>query len=196
MDKAKYLQKLRKEMEKVQAAKRFSHTLGVEFTAAALAMRYQTDLFAAQTAGLLHDCAKCLTDEKLLHICEKHGIPVSEVERRNPFLLHAKAGEYLAREKYGVSDPDILSAIRFHTTGRENMSLLEKIIFIADYIEPGRDQAPELPEIRKLAFTEPDEAVLRILEGTLAHIRKKGCEADPATERTRQYYQTKNKSEA
>ena len=105
-------------MEKVQDAKRFAHTLGVEFTAAALAMKYQADVTDAQIAGLLHDCAKCLTDEKRVSICEKHRIPMTDIERRNPFLLHAKVGEYLAREKYGITNPDILNAIRFHTTGR------------------------------------------------------------------------------
>ena len=147
-------------MEKVQDAKRFAHTLGVEFTAAALAMKYQADVTDAQIAGLLHDCAKCLTDEKRVSICEKHQIPMTDIERRNPFLLHAKVGEHLAREKYGITNPDILNAIRFHTTGRENMSLLERIVFVADYIEPGRRQAPNLTEIRQLAFT--DAAMLKI----------------------------------
>lgn len=174
-------------MEKVQDAKRFAHTLGVEFTAAALAMRYQADVTDAQIAGLLHDCAKCLTDEKRVSICEKHQIPMTDIERRNPFLLHAKVGEYLAREKYGITNPDILNAIRFHTTGRENMSLLERIVFVADYIEPGRRQAPNLTEIRQLAFTDLDAAMLKILEDTLSYLRATGGELDPMTEITYEY---------
>lgn len=187
MDKAKYLRKLRKKMEKVQDAKRFAHTLGVEFTAAALAMRYQADVADAQIAGLLHDCAKCLTDEKRVSICEKHQISMTDIERRNPFLLHAKVGEYLAREKYGITNPDILNAIRFHTTGRENMSLLERIVFVADYIEPGRRQAPNLSEIRQLAFTDLDAAMLKILEDTLSYLKATGGELDPMTEITYEY---------
>ena len=174
-------------MEKVQDAKRFAHTLGVEFTAAALAMKYQADVTDAQIAGLLHDCAKCLTDEKRVSICEKHQIPMTDIERRNPFLLHAKVGEYLAREKYGITNPDILNAIRFHTTGRENMSLLERIVFVADYIEPGRRQAPNLAEIRQLAFTDLDAAMLKILEDTLSYLRATGGELDPMTEITYEY---------
>lgn len=174
-------------MEKVQDAKRFAHTLGVEFTAAALAMKYQADVTDAQIAGLLHDCAKCLTDEKRVSICEKHQIPMTDIERRNPFLLHAKVGEYLAREKYGITNPDILNAIRFHTTGRENMSLLERIVFVADYIEPGRRQAPNLTEIRQLAFTDLDAAMLKILEDTLSYLRATGGELDPMTEITYEY---------
>lgn len=174
-------------MEKVQDEKRFAHTLGVEFTAAALAMKYQADVTDAQIAGLLHDCAKCLTDEKRVSICEKHRIPMTDIERRNPFLLHAKVGEYLAREKYGITNPDILNAIRFHTTGRENMSLLERIVFVADYIEPGRRQAPNLTEIRQLAFTDLDAAMLKILEDTLSYLKATGGELDPMTEITYEY---------
>lgn len=180
-------------MEKVQDAKRFAHTLGVEFTAAALAMRYQADVTDAQIAGLLHDCAKCLTDEKRVDICEKHQIPMTEIERRNPFLLHAKVGEYLAREKYGITNPDILNAIRFHTTGRENMSLLEKIVFIADYIEPGRRQAPNLADIRQLAFTDLNAAMLKILEDTLSYLKATGGELDPMTEITYEYCRRQSK---
>lgn len=174
-------------MEKAQDAKRFAHTLGVEFTAAALAMKYQADVTDAQIAGLLHDCAKCLTDEKRVSICEKHQIPMTDIERRNPFLLHAKVGEYLAREKYGITNPDILNAIRFHTTGRENMSLLERIVFVADYIEPGRRQAPNLTEIRQLAFTDLNAAMLKILEDTLSYLKATGGELDPMTEITYEY---------
>ena len=174
-------------MEKMQDAKRFAHTLGVEFTAAALAMRYQADVTDAQIAGLLHDCAKCLTDEKRVSICEKHQIPMTDIERRNPFLLHAKVGEFLAKDKYGITNPDILNAIRFHTTGRENMSLLERIVFVADYIEPGRRQAPNLTEIRQLAFTDLDAAMLKILEDTLSYLKATGGELDPMTEITYEY---------
>lgn len=189
MDNAKLLSKLRDKIRKTQDGKRFEHTLGVEFTAAALAMRYSCAIADAQIAGLLHDCAKCLSDEKRMKICKKHDIPISEVERRNPYLLHAKAGAYLAEKKYMVRNkPEILDAIRYHTTGRENMGLLEKIIFVADYIEPGRKHAPNLPEIRRLAFEDLDAAMLRILEDTLEHLKQSDGEIDPLTEKTYRYY--------
>lgn len=190
MEDAKLLRELEKKMKKVQDVKRFEHTLGVEFTAAALAMRYGGSVTDAQTAGVLHDCAKCLSDEKRLKICHSHGIPISQVERRNPFLLHAKAGACLAEEKYGIRNrPEIVNAIRYHTTGRENMGLLEKIVFVADYIEPGRRHAPGLPEIRRLAFEDLDRAVLRILKDTLEHLRKSGGEIDEMTEKACRFYQ-------
>ncbi len=188
MDKAKEMRKLRKKIEKVQDAKRFEHTLGVEYTAAALAMCHGASVEDARLAGLLHDCAKCFSDEKRLSVCEKKNIPITEIEGRNPFLLHAKVGAFLAKEKYGVENRDVLNAILYHTTGREGMSLLEKIIFVADYIEPGRKQAPNLPEIRRLAFQDLDKALLWILEDTLKYLKRSGGETDPMTELTWRYY--------
>lgn len=180
--------KIRKAMEKTLDAKRYEHTLGVEYTAAALAMRYDAPIMSAQLAGLLHDCAKCLSNDKKLSICEKYNISVNEIEKRNPFLLHAKVGSFLAMNEYGVDDPDVINAILNHTTGRPGMSLLEKIVFIADYIEPGRKQAPNLAEIRKLAFVNLDQALIRILEDTLVYLKDSGGEMDPMTGKTYAYY--------
>lgn len=182
------LSKIRRSMEKTLDPKRYEHTLGVEFTAAALAMRYDASVQNAQLAGLLHDCAKCLSDEKRLAICERHNISINDVEKRNPYLLHAKVGSFLAMDEYGVTDSDVIHAILNHTTGRPGMSLLEKIIFIADYIEPGRKQAPNLQMIRKLAFINLDEALIKILEDTLTYLKESGGEIDPMTEKTYQYY--------
>ena len=186
--KANDVKKIRKAMEKCQDAKRYEHTLGVTYTAAALAMRFDCDIKKAQIAGLLHDCAKCLSDEKRLSICEKHNISITEVERRNPFLLHAKIGSYLAMELYGVRDKDIINAILNHTTGRPGMSKLEKIIYIADYIEPNRKQAPNLREIRKLAFVDLDKALLCVLEDTLEYLETIKGDVDPMTQKTYEYY--------
>ena len=120
------LKKIRKAMEKELDPKRYEHTLGVAYTAASLAMCYGADLNSALIAGMLHDCAKCLSNEKKISICKKHNLPINPAEEKNPFLLHAKVGSYLASKKYGVTDPDILNAILNHTTGRPDMSLLEK----------------------------------------------------------------------
>ena len=182
------IKKIRKKMEKTLDPKRFEHTLGVAYTAAALAMCYEVDINKAQTAGLLHDCAKCMSNEKKLLICEKHHIPVTDVERRNPFLLHAKVGGFLAMEEYHIDDQDIINAIIFHTTGRPDMSRLEKIVFIADYIEPGRNKAKNLSEIRKMAFRDLDSACKMILEDTLEYLKQGEGETDPMTEQTYKYY--------
>lgn len=182
------MKKLRKAIRKAQNAKRYEHTLGVEYTAAALAMRYGANVQDALLAGLLHDCAKCLSDEKLLETCEKQGISVTETERKLPFLLHGKVGGFWAEKKYGVQNRDVINAILYHTMGREDMSLLEKIVFVADYIEPGRNRAPHLEELRELAFRDLDRALLRILEGTLSHLKLSGWEIDPRTVETWNYY--------
>lgn len=183
------LKKMRKAMKKTQDESRYEHTLGVAYTAGALAMRYRESVDDALVAGMLHDCAKCLTDEKRLSICEKHGIPMSEIEKNNPFLLHGKVGAYLAQKKYGVKDENILNAIAYHTTGREKMSALEKIVFVADYIEPSRTKAPRLQEMRELAFVDLDEAMIQILKDTLQFIQDKGGEISPETELTLRYYE-------
>lgn len=182
------IKKIRKAMEKALDTKRYEHTLGVSYIAAALAMCYDAQIKSAEIAGLLHDCAKCLSDEKRIAICEKHNININEIERRNPFLLHAKVGSYFAMEEFHVTDQDIIRAILNHTTGRPGMSLLEKIIFVADYIEPNRVQAPNLKELRKIAFQDIDKALLIILEDTLRYLHSIDQEIDPMTQKTYDYY--------
>lgn len=181
--------KIMKKMEKALDAKRYEHTLGVAYTASSLAMSNGINFEKAFVAGLLHDCAKCISNEKKLEICNKHNIEISEIERKNLCLLHAKVGSYIAAKQFCISDRDILNAILFHTTGRPGMSQLEKIIYIADYIEPGRKHAPNLPKVRKLAFQDLDEALLKILEDTLGYLGSVGGSIDPMTKRTYDYYE-------
>lgn len=182
------LSKIRKVMEKAQDNKRFEHTLGVAYTASALAMHYGVDINNALIAGYLHDCARTLSDEKKLSFCEKYNIPTTDAELKNPSLLHAKVGGFMAMNDYKVTDIDIINAILNHTTGRPEMSDLEKIIFIADYIEPGRKQAPNLAEVRKMAFVDLDQTMLMILGDTLEYL--KGCDIviDIKTQKTYDYY--------
>lgn len=177
-----------RELQTELAYGRFTHTLYVAGTAASIAMCYGLDTDMAETAGLLHDCAKCMNLSKMLKICDKAGVELSEYERNSGSLLHSKAGAVLAQTKYGVRDEDILNAIRYHTTGRPGMSLLEKIIFVADYIEPGRDSAPNLPVVRKLAFESIDDCVLQILKDTLSYLESTGAQVDPMTQKTYEYY--------
>lgn len=180
----KYQKKLKKELD----ADRYAHTIGVAYTAAALAMRYEANVQQAQVAGLLHDCAKCIPNNKKVALCHKYNIKITETELNNPFLLHAKLGAFLAMHKYGITDKEITSAILNHTTGKPNMSLLDKIIFVADYIEPQRKKQPNLNKIRKLAFIDLDQALLQILEDTLGFLSSSAENIDPMTEKTYQYY--------
>ena len=189
------LHKMRKQLIKALDSKRYEHTQGVAYTSAALAMRYGEDIEKAELAGLLHDCAKCLDNEKRIHICKKNNIPISDAEQKNPFLLHAKVGGHLAATKYKVDDEDIINAVLFHTTGRPGMSLLEKIVYIADYIEPGRDSAPNLDEVRRLSFQDLDDALLQILEDILVHLKESKKEIDPMTQMTYEFYKRKQSEE-
>lgn len=186
--KSSELSKLRKEISKIQDNKRYEHTLSVAYTAANLAACHGENIDHALMAGMLHDCAKCLSDEKLLDICEKQHILVSRAERQKPSLLHAKVGSHLAEKKYQVTDHNILNAIHNHTTGRPGMSLLEKIVFVADYMEPERRQAPRLEQIRRMAFADLDRAVLMILEDTLEYLQSSGSVIDQTTQETYCYY--------
>ena len=188
MSDREYYKKLRKNGKDVMTKSRYEHTLGVEFTAASLAMRYEVDIEKAELAGLLHDCAKCIDSEDTLDECKKYNIELTDVEKRNPFLIHSKLGAVPAKKLYGVDDEDIISAIRFHTTGKPDMTMLEKIIFIADYIEPGRDKAPNLKELRKMSFIDIDEAMYMILKDTLDYLDKGEGEKDELTRDTYLFY--------
>lgn len=192
------LTKLRKEMEKILEPNRYEHTLSVAYTAANLAAVHGEDVQKALVAGVLHDCAKCLSHKKQIYLCKKYHVQLSEMEAdENSPLLHAKAGNVLAKEEYGITDEDILNAICYHTTGRPQMSMLEKIIYIADYIEPGRrhlkrfgEGAPmeRLTQIRQMSFRDLDEALYNILGDTLNYLQEKGSKMDTMTQNTYEYY--------
>lgn len=181
-------QSLRKELEKSLKPDRFDHTLGVAYTSASMAFVYGADVQKALIAGMLHDCAKCMSHEEQVKICEKNKIDITEVERRNHSLLHAKVGMYLAKTKYDIDDKDVLNAIRWHTTGREDMSLLEKIVYIADFIEPNRKQLEDMDVIRKEAFTDIDRCLAHILHNSVIYLKTIGKECDDATMKAYEYY--------
>lgn len=179
---------IKKALSKQLDAKRYEHTIGVAYTAASLAMRYGADIEKAYLAGLLHDCAKCIETDEKIALCKKYKVKLTPFEVENPFLIHAKLGSCLAEKKYGIEDPEILSAIRYHTTGKPDMSLMEKIVFSADYIEPGRKIIPGLEEIRKIIFIDFDQAVCMILEGTIRHLKNKEQPIDELSKEAYEYY--------
>lgn len=160
------LESMKEKVRQSQNDFRYRHTIGVMETAVELAKRYGADVYKAKVAGLLHDCAKEIY----------------------PGLQHAPKGAELAKEEYGITDQEILDAIRWHTTGRPGMTLLDKIIYIADYIEPNRNQAPNLDEIRRLASVSLDECLYIILGASLAYLKTRSDVIDPMTEQTYIYY--------
>lgn len=170
--------------------KRFIHSIGVEYTAACMAYVFGEDAKRARIAGLLHDCAKGLSSKEKLEKAYKVGIKPSDYEKKNPEMLHGKLGAYYAKEKYEVTDEEILSAITYHTTGKPDMTLLEKIIFVADYIEPNRKDIKDMDIIRKEAFTDIDKCVLHILKNTLEYLRSGSDEIDEMTQMTYDYYKS------
>ena len=167
---------------------RYEHSLSVSFTCMNLAMRYGYDIDKAELAGLMHDCGKRFTDEIILKKCISHKILVTDAEQKALPVLHAKYGAWLAENKYGIEDPEIISAIACHTTGKADMSVLDKIVYIADYIEPYRNKAANLDDIRHMAFTDIDMAAYVILDDTLSYIRKTGRNIDTQTVDTYEYY--------
>lgn len=182
------IQKIITELERSLDSKRFAHTMGVAYTAACIAMRYDYDMNRAYLAGLLHDCAKCLSHSKRLEYCKKNNIPVTDTETANPALLHAKVGADMCNRKYGIEDDEIYNAVLYHTTGHPNMSMLDKIIYIADYIEPNRCEAPNLENVRKQTFTDLDTALRTILSDCVKYLESSSNAIDPMTMQTYQFY--------
>jgi predicted HD superfamily hydrolase involved in NAD metabolism len=153
----------------------------VAYTAMCLAMRYGYPIDKAEVAGLLHDSAKRYPEAKIIEKCAKHGIGLTKEELLSPAVIHAKYGVRIARDKFGVTDPEILDAIRYHTTGRRGMGLAEKILYVADAIEPTRGRSRELESMRRMAFVNLDEAIAMALKDTLEYLTKSGYPIHPDT---------------
>ena len=172
---------------------RYEHSLSVSFTCMNLAMRYGYDIDKAELAGLMHDCGKRFADEIILKKCISHKIPVTDAEMKALPVLHAKYGAWLAENKYGIEDPEIISAIACHTTGKSQMTTLEKIIYIADYIEPNRDMDCKpypLERIRRTAFFDLNQATGMILKNTLTYLEENQMPIDEMSLEAFHYYFT------
>lgn len=164
--------------------KKFEHSMEVKDCAVKLAFIYDGDVEKASIAGLLHDCAKCLSDEELLKKAEEFGILLDDILKRESAILHASVGAEIARRDFEVTDSDILNSIKNHTTGNENMSLLDKIIYIADYISEDR-KFPGIEELRKVAQEDINAGVLMGMDLTIKHILSKGRLIHPETIKAR-----------
>ena len=165
--------------------RRVPHVLGTEQEAIRLAERYGADVEKARRAALLHDCTKKLDMAEQLALCRQYGIALDDLERKALKLLHARTGAAIAREVFGVDD-EIYSAIRWHTTGHANMTLLEKIIYLADYIEPSRD-FPGVEALRRVCYEDLDRGLLTGLEMTIEEMRGMGNPVHHATLEARDF---------
>ena len=175
------LEQMKQELEKRLKPSRFRHSLGVAETAVKLAKRFGADEEQARVAGLLHDCAREFRNEDMVKEAEKRGIAIGEVERSMPLLLHAAIGAVRVRELYGVEDAAISQAIARHTVGGPAMTVLDKIIWYADMIEPGRD-FPGVDKLRELGRTASlDAMMLAGLSHSIVFVVEKGHLIHPAT---------------
>lgn len=154
--------------------RRIAHVAGCESEAVSLAKHWGEDPETAAESGILHDITKSLSREEQLQLCEKYGIILDSAEQQMTKLLHARTGAAVARDLFGVSEP-VFNAIRWHTTGKPDMTLLEKILYIADYIEPTRD-FPGVEKVRDLAYSDLDRALLLGLKMTIDEVRESGSE--------------------
>lgn len=162
------------DLKKNLSPKRFKHTLNVVAAAEQLADRFEVDLDQARLAALLHDCAKNMPNEKLLDYAKKHQLKIDRVSQNDPQLLHGPVGAVLVKERYGITDAAIQSAVCYHTTGSKKMSTLDKIIYLADYIEKDRS-FPGVDAIRAAAKTDLDQAVILALTNSICHVAQSGA---------------------
>lgn len=165
---------LEEDLKKHLAPKRLSHSYGVMDTAVALAERWGGDVEKCRLAGLLHDAGKWQDQNVILQECEARGIPLTEEDKVCPQVVHAYLSEAIAREDYGVTDEEVLKAVRHHCLGAPDMSLTEKIVFLADMIEPGRT-GDWVESIRTLAYEDLNRAVLACYNVTIDFNKAKGA---------------------
>ncbi|MFQ9547945.1 MAG: bis(5'-nucleosyl)-tetraphosphatase (symmetrical) YqeK [Lachnospiraceae bacterium] len=174
-----------KTLEKKMDEDRFEHTIGVAYTSVCLAMRYGRS--SQGKCWLLLDCAKCIPDDIKLDKCKRNNIPITKAQEQSP-SLHAKLGAFIALTIIGLKIRIFLNAIEYHTTGRPAMSLLEKIVFVADYIEPRRNKASNLSKLRQMAFIDIDRTVYEIMDQTLRYLKAKKVPIDSLTKKSCDYY--------
>ena len=171
------MEKLEQVVVRLLKPNRVAHVLGCRDAAVALAKRWGADEVDAARAGLLHDITKALDGERQLTLAGEYGIILNAFQEKNPKTLHALTGSLVAERLFGENTA-VADAIRHHTTGKADMNVLEKIIYVADYMEPNRD-FPGVEKLRDLAFSDLDEALKLGLTMTLELLNQQGSEVSP-----------------
>lgn len=181
------LNNIEEKLKEMLPEKRVKHSIGVSNCAVKLSEIYNCDREKAKLAGLIHDCAKYFTNEEIEYNVKKFNIDLDPLEENNRSLSHSIVGSYVIQDKFNIEDADIINAVRYHTTGRENMSLLEKIIYMADLIEDGRN-FPLVDELRQLAYSgKLDEALLLSFNNTIKFVMNNNQFIHPRTVTARNY---------
>lgn len=171
---------IKNEIKLMLPEKRYRHSLNVELEAVKLAQIYGCDMEKASLAAIAHDCAKAYSNKNLISMAEDYGMKIDEIQYNFPQLLHGPVAAQIIKEKFDVNDQDVLNSISYHTTGRTGMSLLEKIIFLADVIEPGR-HFPGLDTIRERAVKDMEGSLLLACNFTLIYITEQNYLIHPLT---------------
>jgi len=160
--------------------KRYRHSLSVQQLARKLAKIHGADEKKASMAGLVHDCAKGMSPFQSFRAAKRYGIQLDNIERKHTGILHAIIGGELAADQFGIDDTEILNAIQSHTTGRSQMSLMDKILYVADYAEPFREYEGATTA-RELAYENIDMAMLEAIEQKIQHLLEKKASIHPRT---------------
>lgn len=183
-------EKIKEKLQSALSIERYIHTLGVAGEAEKLAGKYGGEELVKKAvyAGLLHDCAKDYPADMKRRFCKEYHVPVDDIMKKQIDLVHPFLGAEVARREYGVEDEEILEAIRWHTTGKADMTVLDKIIFIADYIEPNRESFDGLEEARRLAYEDLDKAMKYILESTIEYVKARKRHLHPYSLEALEYY--------
>jgi predicted HD superfamily hydrolase involved in NAD metabolism len=168
------------QLKRMLSEKRYHHSIRVMDTCEELAVLYYADIEKCKLAGLLHDCAREIPKDDLLEIASKKGLKLGSVELCVPDLIHSHISAVLARDLFGVDDLEVLSAIRCHTTGKEEMTLVDKILFVSDFIEPER-KFSGVDEIRKMAYNDIDDALYMVLKSIIMYVVEKDNRLHPDT---------------
>lgn len=166
-------------LEKRLKSSRFKHTCGVVTTAYKMAKHYGADAHKVMVAAALHDYAKNMNPEDLLNYAEQKNLAIDRVMRSSGELLHGLVGAKMVADELQIHDEEILNAIAYHTIGRRDMSLIEKIVYLADAIEPGRSEYLGLDALRELAYSDLDMAILVSVTGTLNYVLERGLPIHP-----------------
>ena len=181
------IEEIKNYLNKSLTSSRYNHVIGVVATAKSLAKQYNCDINKAEIAALCHDAAKNIDNTELFKIMKEHNIELSIDEINTKNIWHAIVGPIVSKEVFGIVDEDILNAIRWHTTGRENMSTLEKIIYLADVIEPSR-KFNGIEAIRECALKDLDAAMVMALTHTTIYLLERGFAVDINTVKARNYF--------
>jgi len=187
----KEIKQIKEKIQRIIDNKRLSHTLSVEKTAVELAKLYGADEKKVRIAALLHDCAKNLPQKELLKIARKEKIKIDKYFENNAHLLHGPIGALIAKRNFKIKDKEILEAIKNHTTGRPNMSLIEEIIYLADHIEPNRNYK-HVKAIRSTAKKNIHKTIALVSTKMLEYLLRKKREIYPSSIETRNYYLRKS----